>query len=120
MSRDTPTEDLIYIQLNSTAGRSRSPCGPSGNNRWAYKLYGPVQRLLGSLRYRYCRDGQCGSADDLSTAGAAAQGRTVETSLTEQDLKDTVGDWAWLQNMEPGTLVGTAINARPDGLRCGC
>ena len=118
VSRDTPTEDLIYVQLNPFTWTEPLPMWPLGNNRWAYKLYGPVN-TLGNLHYRYCRDGQCGSADDLSTAGTAAQGRTVETSLTEQDLKDTVSDWAWLQNMEPTTLVGTDIGPRSDGFVAG-
>ncbi len=118
VTRDTPAEDLIYIQLNPYGWTEPLPMWPMGNNRWAYKLYGPVNKL-GNLHYRYCRDGQCDSADDLSTAGPGAQGRTVETSLSEQDIKDTVNDWAWLQNTEPNTLVGTSIGARPDGFIAG-
>jgi len=89
-----------------------------GGGRWLYKLYGPVN-ALGDLHYRYCRAGQCGSADDLSTAGAAAQGRLVETTLVSQDIKDSVDEWAWLAENEPGALVGSNIGARPAGFAAG-
>ncbi len=115
---DTPAADLIYIQFNPYGWTEPIPMWPLGNNRWAYKLYGPLN-TLGNLHYRYCRDGQCGSADDLSTAGPSANGRTVETSLAGQDIQDTVTSWAWLQESEPSTLVGSAITARSAGFMSG-
>ncbi len=114
----TPAGDLIYIQFNPYGWTEPIPMWPMGNNQWAYKLYGPLN-TLGNLHYRYCRDGQCGSADDISTAGDSAQGREVGTSLAGQDIQDTVTDWAWLQNTEPNALVGTAITARPSGFVTG-
>ncbi len=86
------------------------PMWPMGNNQWAYKLYGPLN-TLGNLRYRYCRNGQCGSADDISTPATPPKARAAETSLAGQDIQDTVTDWAWLPNTEPSTLVGSAITA---------
>ncbi len=115
---DTPAGDLVYIQFNPYGWTEPIPMWPVGQNRWAYKLYGPLN-TLGSLHYRYCRDGQCGSADDLSTAGASSTGRTVETSLVGQDIQDTVTSWAWLEATEPSTLVGTAITARAAGFVAG-
>jgi hypothetical protein len=111
VARDTPPEDLIDIQFNSYDWSEPIPMWPLGNNRWAYKLYGPFGDAA-SLRYRFCRDGQCGSADDLATAGATAQGRVINTSLTEQDIKDTVTDWAWLKTSEPNTIAGSDIASR--------
>lgn len=118
VSPDTPAGDLIYIQFNPYGWTEPVPMWPLGNNRWAYKLYGPLN-TLGNLRYRYCRDGQCGSADDQSTAGPSSNGRVVETSLAGQDIQDTVTAWAWLQSTEPGTLVGSAITARSSGFISG-
>jgi hypothetical protein len=111
VTRDTPVEDLIYIQFNSYDWTEPLPMWPLGNNRWAYKLYSPFENAT-SLRYRFCRDGQCGSADDLATAGAGAQGRVVNPGLAEQDIKDTVTDWAWLKNSEPNTIAGSNIASR--------
>ncbi len=115
---NTPPADLIYIQFNPYGWTEPLPMWPMGNNRWAYKLYGPIN-TVGNMRYRYCRNGQCGSADDVSTPSASAKGRTVETSLAGEDIQDTVTDWAWLQNTEPGTLVGSAITVRGPGFVSG-
>ena len=108
---NTPAQDIVSIQLNAYDWTEPIPMWPLGGNRWAYKLYGPIN-TLGNLHYRYCRAGQCGSADDLATAGDGAQGRAVETSLVQQDIKDAVTEWAWLGETEPGTLVGSNIEAQ--------
>jgi hypothetical protein len=114
----TPPADLIYIQFNPYGWTEPIPMWPMGNNRWAYKLYGPIN-TVGNLHYRYCRNGQCGSADDATTTGDTAKGHAAETSLAGQDIQDTVKDWSWLQDTEPGTLVGSAITARGSGFVSG-
>ncbi len=114
----TPSADLLYIQFNPYGWTEPLPMWPKGNNEWVYKLYGPLN-TVGNLHYRYCRDAQCGSADDAATIGDSAKGRTVETSLAGEDIQDTIGDWAWLQNTEPGTLVGSTITSRGSGFVSG-
>ena len=114
----TQPNDIIYIQFNPYGWTEPIPMWPLGNNKWAYKLYGPLN-MLGTFHYRYCRNGQCGSADDLATAGNSARGREVATSLISQDIQDTVENWAWLNQTEPTTLVGSAITARPNGFMTG-
>lgn len=118
VASNTPTSDIVSIQFNPYGWTEPIPMWPMGGNRWIYKLYGPIN-TLGNLHYRYCRVGQCGSADDLATAGDGAQGRAVETSLAPQDIQDSVGEWAWLGSTEPGTLVGADINPRPSGFVAG-
>ncbi|MGE5250309.1 MAG: glycoside hydrolase family 113 [Bacteroidota bacterium] len=114
----TPSGDIIYIQFNPYGWTEPLPMWPLGNNRWAYKLYSPLN-MLGSFGYRYCRNGQCGSADDKQTVGASGSGRTASTSLSAQDIQDTVSAWAWYENPEPSTLVGANITARPGGFTAG-
>ena len=114
----TPAGDIIYIQFNPYGWTEPLPMWPLGNNRWAYKLYSPLN-MLGSFGYRYCRNGQCGSADDKETAGASTPGRIAGTSLVAQDIQDTVKAWAWYENPEPTTLVGANITARPGDFRAG-
>jgi len=114
----TPPGDIIYIQFNTFGWMEPIPMWPLGNNRWAYKLYGPLD-VLGSFSYRYCRNGQCGSADDVQTVGAAPTGRKALTSLIGQDLKDTVSAWKWFENPEPVTLIGTSITPRASGFIAG-
>ena len=118
VASNTPTADLISIQFSAYGWTEPIPMWPMGGNRWAFKLYGPIN-TLGALHYRYCRAGQCGSADDLTTAGDGAQGRSVETSLAQQQIQDSVAEWAWLSETEPGTLVGSNIVPRPAGFVAG-
>lgn len=115
---NTPATDLISIQFNPYGWTEPIPMWPMGGNRWIYKLYGPIDTAA-DLHYRYCRAGQCGSADDMATAGDGAQGRALETSLAPQDIQDSVAEWAWLSEGEPATLVGSEISARPSGFVAG-
>ncbi|MDP2778280.1 MAG: hypothetical protein Q8O48_11620, partial [Anaerolineales bacterium] len=114
----TPPGDIIYIQFNIFGWMEPIPMWPLGNNRWAYKLYGPLN-VLGSFSYRYCRKGQCGSADDEQTIGSSPSGRQALTSILGQDIRDVVGIWKWFENPEPTTLVGAAITPRADSFVAG-
>lgn len=114
----TPAGDIIYIQFNPYGWTEPLPMWPLGNNRWAYKLYSPLN-MLGSFGYRYCRNAQCGSADDKQTMGAATRGRASSTSLTSQDIQDVVSAWGWYENPEPTTLVGASITSRGSGFTAG-
>ncbi|MEW6400687.1 MAG: carboxypeptidase regulatory-like domain-containing protein [Chloroflexota bacterium] len=114
----TPPGDIISIQFNPYGWTEPIPMWPLGNFRWAYKLYSPLN-MLGSFGYRYCRNGQCGSADDGATAGNSSAGEQIETSLAAQDIKDTVASWMWFEEIEPTTLVGANIVARQSGFMTG-
>ncbi|MBI5952970.1 MAG: carboxypeptidase regulatory-like domain-containing protein [Chloroflexi bacterium] len=114
----TPPTDIIYIQFTTFGWMEPLPMWPLGNNRWMYKLYSPLN-ILGSFSYRYCRNGQCGSADDVQTVGAASTGRPITTSVLGQDIQDTVGAWKWFENPEPVTLVGAEITPRSGGFIAG-
>ena len=114
----TPPGDIVYMQFNTFGWMEPVPMWPLGNNRWAYKLYSPLN-ILGSFSYRYCRNGQCGSADDGDTVGTAPVGRQATTSILSQDIQDTVNTWKWFENPEPVTLVGSNITARTNGFNAG-
>ncbi|MGZ9222801.1 MAG: hypothetical protein ACXW4Q_11900, partial [Anaerolineales bacterium] len=78
--QNTPTGDIIYIQFNPYAWTPPIPMWPTGTNKWAYKLYGPLN-IVGSFGYRYCRNAQCDSADDAQTAGEGSRGHTITPSI---------------------------------------
>jgi hypothetical protein len=115
---NTPVGDIIYIQFNPYGWTEPVPMWPIGNSRWVYKLYSPLS-ILGSFGYRFCRAGQCGSADDSASMGDATRGRQVSTSLTPQDIKDTVNSWAWLETTDPSNLVGVPVSVRQDAFVAG-
>lgn len=107
---DTPAGDIIYIQFNPYGWTEPIPMWSAGNNIWKYRLYGPMD--LHSVFYRYCRNGQCGVADDESTAGDSAPGRQIGTAITGQDIRDSVSRWSWMNTNGPATLVGSNVIAR--------
>jgi len=114
----TPPGDIIYIQFNAFSWMEPIPMWPLGNNKWAYKLYGPLN-FLGNFGYRYCRNGQCGSADDNQTVGPSPTGRQAGTSILGQDIVDSVNTWRWFENPEPLSLVGATIAPRANGFVAG-
>jgi hypothetical protein len=116
--QNTPIGDIIYIQFNPYGWTPPIPMWPTGTNKWAYKLYGPLN-IVGSFGYRYCRNAQCDSADDAQTAGEAARGHTITPSLAPQDIVDTVREWTWPQNTGSPSLVATDIPSRGTGFMAG-
>ena len=114
---NTPASDSVSIQFNPYGWTEPIPMWPLGNNKWVYKLYGPLN-MLGSFGYRYCRNGQCGAADDIATA-VSTQSRRVSTSLTAENLQDTVNSWLWLPESDPATVIAVPIKARSAGFWAG-
>jgi hypothetical protein len=109
---NTPGTDLISIQFNSGEWAESIPMWPVGNNQWLFVLYSPLI-LAESGHYRYCRNDQCGIADDLSTSGPDAEGKPFTISSTSQSFEDIVEAWAWLpaSNTQP-TIVGSNVLQR--------
>jgi hypothetical protein len=116
--QDTPSGDVVYIQFNPYGWTPPIPMWNTGTNRWSYKLYGPLN-ILGSFGYRYCRNAQCDSADDVQTAGPNAHGHTVSPSLAPQDIIDSVSQWTWNQKSGSAALVATNIQSRGAGFMAG-
>lgn len=111
---NTPPDDTISIQFNPYGWTEPIPMWPLGaqdRNHWVYKLFGPLN-LVSSFHYRFCRNNQCGIADDAATASFPAAGRQATATLTDQILKDTVNSWAWWQDADPVTIVAIPVNQR--------
>jgi len=116
--QNTPTGDIIYIQFNPYGWTPPIPMWSTGSNKWAYKLYGPLN-IVGSFGYRYCRNAQCDAADDVQTAGESSRGHTVTPSIAPQDIFDTVQEWTWPQKAGSPTLIATDIPSRGSGFMAG-
>jgi hypothetical protein len=119
---DTPATDSVSIQFNPYGWTQPIQMWSLGNNRWVYKLFSPFN-LLGYFEYRYCRNDQCGVADDAATSGRA-KGRSVSTSKKPQYFKDVIRTWNWLNNesisfssqenvvnRDPGFLTGVELQS---------
>jgi hypothetical protein len=91
---ETPETDHASIQFKTFGWTEPIPIWPLGNNRWSYLLYSPLSNGQ-TLFYRYCRNEQCGSADDARTPGSNPAGRSIEITALRQNLDDTVDSWKW-------------------------
>lgn len=107
---ETPVSDIVSIQFNPYGWTEPIPMWPMGGNRWIYQLYSPLN-MLGTFEYRYCRNDQCGLADDVATL-PGRPGRPVTSSLLPQDLQDIVAAWTYLQPLPPASLVGLPVAPR--------
>jgi Glycoside Hydrolase Family 113/Carboxypeptidase regulatory-like domain len=114
---ETPVTDIISIQFNPYGWTVPIPMWAMGNNKWTYQLYSPLN-ILDAFEYRYCRNEQCGLADDVQT-GPGSAGRLVSSSLAPQDLQDSVTDWMWLEPLQPAQLVGLPVTPRTSGFWAG-
>ncbi len=116
---DTPATDTIAIQFNPQGWTQPIPMWPLGNNRWAYMLTGPF-KMLDTIGYRYCRNEQCGIADDAMTPGEQSGGRPVSTNLLPQTLRDTINRWASFEPLSgPVTVPGMEIPNRGEDFLAG-
>jgi len=112
---NTPPENFISIQFNPLFGWTMPiPMWNLGENRWGYVLYGPLN-LPDDLSYRYCRNGQCGYADDAQTPGLYGVGRTAVLSETTQTILDYVEAWEnWSEVADASLSPGTVTPREPD------
>ncbi len=88
---------MVYIQFNPYGWTTPLPMTEIAPNHWVFILFSPFD-ILSDLSYRYCREGECGVADDAATSGINPQGRKVSPSAEPQYIADTVDDWAWLES----------------------
>lgn len=100
---NTPPTDTISLQINPFSWTEPIPMWPIGNNQWVYALASPLD-LMNTISYRYCRNDQCGNADDAQTAGQS-NGRTISIRSITQHFEDTVSDWQWLPDSTQSTVV---------------
>jgi len=94
---NTPVGENVYIQFNPYGWTTPLPMTEIAPNHWVFILFSPFD-ILSDLTYRYCREGECGIADDAATAGAYPLGRVISPSAEPQYIADSVEDWAWLES----------------------
>lgn len=114
----TPQNDRVSIQFNPYDWSEPVTMWRLDDLRWVFISYNPVQS--GSvLTYRYCRNDQCGNADDNLTPGAQNSGRFVEVEDERQTIQDTVDSWIWLADQEQIPLRTTQVNPRAQAFTAG-
>lgn len=114
---NTPAGEHVSIQFKPAfAWTEAIPMwGIPNSSRWIYVLYSPLD-TLGAIGYRYCRNEQCGAADDASSMGTNAAGLSVNTSLLAETIDDPVKAWAWIQPQSgPVTVPNAPVRTMPPG-----
>jgi len=114
---DTPQNEVVSIQFNPGFGWLEPlpmwlATNSLGEPVWRFDLTGPFNNLS-SLHYRYCRQYQCGSADDTATVGINPPGREAHPSSNPGTIKDAVLSWAWLNEPNPpASVAGIQVSPR--------
>lgn len=116
---NTPQNEIISIQFNPGFGWLEPlpmwTAQQTANSVWYFDLTGPFNNLT-AMRYRYCRQEQCGAADDSATMGAYPEGRQVIPSSNPGTIKDEVLNWAWYtEPTAPPSVPGVQVNPRDPG-----
>ena len=96
---ETPAGDQVSIQFKQGGWLPPIPMISIGGNEWFYTLFSlPVENE--ATEYRYCRNLQCGTADDIETPGNNSPGRPLIPTSSNQEIQDTVQAWIWWSGME--------------------
>jgi hypothetical protein len=110
---DTPSTDSVSLQLRTTGWHPPLPMWRVAANDWRLVLYNPGD-LPGNVFYRYCRNLACGSADDASTAGSGAASRVFSQALFDQNLRDSIHTWQWLDDLSGGAVTLPTVGLHPN------
>lgn len=93
---NTPENTTLSIQFNPFIWMKPIPMTEVGENEWAYTLFGPLD-YLNTAQFRFCRNEQCGFADDAITKGLDAPGFLLAPDGSYPPIIDyEINDWAWL------------------------
>ena len=117
---NTPEGESVSIQFSTGYSWTEPiPMWPIAKNRWGYILVSPLDKV-NNFGYRYCREDQCGYADDASTMVDKSRGHPVSTSLLPQTLVDDVIDWAWWPSAPaPATVPNVAVQPHGNNFMAG-
>jgi hypothetical protein len=96
----TPDFDYASIQFSPFGWTEPIPMWKLAENHWVFMLFSPL-REMEEFVYRYCRNDQCGRADDQLTSGVNSPGRIIEIGEQNQTITtdDLVEAWRWLEDL---------------------
>ncbi len=97
----TPSNENVFIQLNPFGWMEPLPMVSSGSNAWHFTIYNPTQ-LLGPIDYRFCRNGECDIAAEISNATAS-----FKSSAEPQNIAITINSWTSLDAAQAQATIVT-------------
>ncbi|HLF01723.1 MAG TPA: hypothetical protein VI547_07080, partial [Anaerolineales bacterium] len=109
----TPPGDEVTVQFKiNGAWRDPVPMWRKDTTAWSYILFNPLA-FTGESEYRYCRNYQCGAADDSATFGLNPAGYRFAPTVLPQALQNSVGTWQWWADMPIPAISLPNIAPRP-------
>jgi len=110
---NTSSLDEVTLQLK-LGGVWLNPVAmwPANGNKWSYTLYNPLD-FPGEAEYRFCRNYQCGVADDASTFGANPAGYRFTPTILPELLQNNVTTWQWWSDLPPPNTNAPVVASRP-------
>lgn len=107
---NTPADDRVSIQFNPYGWMEPIPMWQAADRHWTFTVYNPIN-LAGNFTYRYCRNEQCGLADDVATPGADPAGRSLPTD--SKIVQDTIAGWQSLDLPDTPELMDAVLPYGP-------
>lgn len=107
--------ETLSIQFNPFGWTEPIPMWPMGGNRWVYILYSPLDGdILKEAGYRFCKNDQCGIADDAATPGVDVAGKLFKPETESRLITYEIKQWAWISESESAiTVTSEEITPRP-------
>jgi hypothetical protein len=115
---ETPPSDIVSLQLFPQTPTTPIPMWKIGDRQWFYTVYN-YPGSEGAVGYRYCRNQQCGIADDKLTPGSDPQWRTFLPGSSKLDINDTIEGWSWFSPDEGATSIPPMVVEQRDGFSVG-
>ena len=96
---NTPAGDYVSIQFNPFIWMQPIQMWKTGENQWSYTLYSPFE-FFDHSQFRFCRNDQCGYADDALTAGFDAKGYILDLKTAEgqRNIAYKIENWVGLNS----------------------
>ena len=105
----TPENDIVSIQFNPFGWMEPIPAWKTDENTWNYSLYSPMEFIDGA-QYRFCRNDECGRADEAATSGMNANGYVLDLEYSGSErIRNTISDWYGMQKI-PFELIPAEIS----------
>lgn len=116
----TPPDDFVSIQFKPVYGWTEPiRMWRLDKNQWGFILLSPLD-FTSNLSYRFCRNDQCGSADDSKTTGFENPGIQLKSNSDTQSITENIESWEWLDPLDESPQITTpTITARNSGFWAG-
>lgn len=108
----TAAGEEIGLQLNPFTPFEPLPMTQSEDDRWVLELHGAAE-MTSVLTYRYCRDLECGRADEIGEAGTVGGERSLDMAAAGL-VEDSIDEWAyWRSEAASPELPAVDVISRP-------